>query len=116
MATVTEVPQASGRSPLGLPYSPLLQDSVEIEREWAEKTLEAARAAAADAGIAAETIARHGRPAHEIVSVARERGVRLIVVGSHGYGPIEGVILGSVSRGVVAQAPCPVLVVPAPTI
>jgi nucleotide-binding universal stress UspA family protein len=104
------------RSSLGVPYGPLLPDAVEIEREWAEKTLEAARTAAVEAGIDAEVIARHGRPAHEIVAVARERGVRLIVVGSHGYGPIEGVILGSVSRGVVAHAPCPVLVVPAPTI
>lgn len=36
----------------------------------------------------------------------------LLVLGSRGYGPIERVLLGSVSRAVVNDARCPVLVVP----
>ncbi len=100
------------RSPLGLPYGPLLPEAVEVERAWADETLDRAVEVAAAQGVKAESVSRHGRAAREIVAVARERGVRLIVVGSHGYGPVEGILLGSVSRGVVAHAPCPVLVVP----
>lgn len=36
----------------------------------------------------------------------------LLVLGSRGYGPPGGVLLGSVARRVVAHARCPVLVVP----
>jgi nucleotide-binding universal stress UspA family protein len=36
----------------------------------------------------------------------------LLVVGSRGYGPMLGVLLGSVSRRVTTGADCPVLVVP----
>ncbi|MDU4959391.1 MAG: universal stress protein [Sporomusaceae bacterium] len=39
-------------------------------------------------------------------------GVRMIVMGSRGMGPIAGGILGSVSYGVLQAAPCPVTIVP----
>lgn len=52
-----------------------------------------------------------GDPAAAIVEQA-EQGVDLIVSGSRGYGPIRGVLLGSVSARLVSSAPCPVLVVP----
>lgn len=37
----------------------------------------------------------------------------LLVVGSRGHGPVGRLLLGSTSTSVAAQAPCPVLVVPA---
>jgi nucleotide-binding universal stress UspA family protein len=99
----------------GLPYATLIApEVVEIERDWARDLLAAAVVEAEQAGIPAESSSRHGRAAHEIVAVARERSAQLIVVGSHGFGPIEGLLLGSVSAGVLRHAPCPVLVVPAP--
>ncbi len=102
------------RGDFGLPYEALVApDLVEAERDWARETLAAAAAAAERAGVKAETVSRRGAPAHELVRIARERGVRLIVIGSHGFGPIEGVIFGSVSAGVLHHARCPVLVVPA---
>jgi nucleotide-binding universal stress UspA family protein len=101
------------RGDFGIPYENLVApDVVGIERDWAKQTLADALEKAKSAGVPAETISRHGGPAHEIVAVARERGVRLIVMGSHGFGPIEGVVFGSVSRGVLRHAPCPVVVCP----
>lgn len=38
----------------------------------------------------------------------------LLVVGSHGLGAFEGMVLGSVSLFCVSKAPCPVVVVRSP--
>lgn len=43
-----------------------------------------------------------------------EEGVDLLILGSRGYGPVARVLLGSVSRHVAQEAPCPVWVVPRP--
>jgi nucleotide-binding universal stress UspA family protein len=103
------------RGDFGLPYATLMApDIVDVERDWARDTLAAAVAEAEQAGVQAESVSRHGRPAHEIVAVAREHDARLIVVGSHGFGPVEGLLLGSVSAGVLRHSRCPVLVVPEP--
>jgi nucleotide-binding universal stress UspA family protein len=48
--------------------------------------------------------------AETLLRIARERDAAALVVGSHRHGPI----LGSVSRGVVRDATCPVLVVREP--
>jgi nucleotide-binding universal stress UspA family protein len=52
------------------------------------------------------------RPAHEVVSVARDRGADLIVVGTRGHTAIGGLLLGSVTNRLLHIAPCPVLAVP----
>jgi nucleotide-binding universal stress UspA family protein len=52
-----------------------------------------------------------GTPFVEIVRCARDENVDLIVVGTHGRGPIAHIMLGSVAEKVVRHAPCPVLTV-----
>jgi universal stress protein A len=52
-----------------------------------------------------------GVPAHVIVEEARDSSADLIVVGSHGYGFMKRMLLGSVAGAVVANAPCSVHVV-----
>jgi nucleotide-binding universal stress UspA family protein len=52
-----------------------------------------------------------GQPVHEIVRVARERQVDLILLSTHGHTGLKHVLLGSVAENVVRYAPCPVLVV-----
>ncbi len=44
--------------------------------------------------------------------VQRSQDLDLLVLGSRGYGPLQRVLLGSISRGVVNDARCPVLVIP----
>jgi nucleotide-binding universal stress UspA family protein len=53
-----------------------------------------------------------GRPAARLAAVATEEGAELVVVGSRGRNRLSSTLLGSVSRELVAHAPCPVLVVP----
>jgi nucleotide-binding universal stress UspA family protein len=52
-----------------------------------------------------------GQPVHEIVTLAREAGVDLILLSTHGHTGLKHVLLGSVTENVVRYAPCPVLVV-----
>ena len=50
-------------------------------------------------------------PALTIVNYARETGVDLIVMGTHGRGTMTHLLMGSVAERVVRLAGCPVLVV-----
>jgi nucleotide-binding universal stress UspA family protein len=52
-----------------------------------------------------------GNPFLEIIRYARAHDVDLIVIGSHGRGPIAHMLLGSVAEKVVRKSPCPVLTV-----
>jgi nucleotide-binding universal stress UspA family protein len=51
-----------------------------------------------------------GDPAEVLIAVSEH--LDLLVCGSRGYGPLRAVLLGSVTRRVVADARCPVLVLP----
>jgi len=53
-----------------------------------------------------------GVPHTAITDYAAAVHADLIVVGTHGYGPIRHLLLGSVAERVVRQAPCPVMTVP----
>jgi nucleotide-binding universal stress UspA family protein len=54
----------------------------------------------------------HGRSAQAICDYAREHGVDLIIMGSHGRTGLAHLLLGSVAEKVVKHAPCAVMVVP----
>ncbi|HEY1238779.1 MAG TPA: universal stress protein [Solirubrobacterales bacterium] len=61
-------------------------------------------------GVTTEPVLLHGHPADSLNEVASD--LDLLVLGSRGYGPVKGTMVGSVSARVMAAAPCPVLVVP----
>jgi universal stress protein A len=54
---------------------------------------------------------RTGAPAGEIVEAARELGIDLIIISTHGRKGLTRMFLGSTTETVVRHAPCPVLVV-----
>jgi len=73
------------------------------------------QAAAAAPGLAVTGGVGHGDPAQELL--ARAEGSDLLVVGDRGLGAFLGLLVGSVSERVAAEAACPVVVVrgePAP--
>jgi nucleotide-binding universal stress UspA family protein len=89
--------------------------SPERERE-AKAALDAAHRRLADAASgrarSAECRVVSGTPSDALVAVADETHARAVCVGSRGRGPLRAALLGSTSRSVVRESPCPVLVVP----
>ena len=65
-------------------------------------------------GLAVEEVIAHGEAAAEIVRVAKDRNVDLIVVSSHGRTGLGRILFGSTAEAVVRHASCPVLVVKPP--
>ena len=85
------------------------QPYLEADKRRAEEALAASKDHAARLGFEAETILKEGNPVAEVCRVAAERNVRMIVIGSHGWGAFRGFIHGSVVAGVLRYAPCAVL-------
>jgi len=65
-------------------------------------------------GLRVEEVIGHGDAAAEIVRVADEQEVDLIVISSHGRTGLGRIIFGSTAEAVVRHARCPVLVVKPP--
>ncbi len=63
-------------------------------------------------GVQVVPVLREGSAEDEILAVAEEQGVDLIVVGTHGRRGLTRALLGSVSESVLRDAKVPVLVVP----
>jgi nucleotide-binding universal stress UspA family protein len=87
---------------------PQLRD--EIERE-SNLRLGALLTDAERQALHAETALLAGNPFIEIIRYAKAHDVDLIVMGTHGRGPIAHMLLGSVAEKVVRKSPCPVLTV-----
>ena len=58
-----------------------------------------------------KVIVREGSPTNELIELAREEDVDLIVIATHGYTGIKHMLLGSTAEKIVRNAPCPVLTV-----
>jgi nucleotide-binding universal stress UspA family protein len=83
----------------------------QIEEESKELLRKQSLRVKAAGGTAAGTHLKMGQVALEIVALAEELGVGLIVMGSRGLGGVRRALMGSVSDSVVRHAHCPVLVV-----
>lgn len=77
-------------------------------RTEAREMLEMLAGRATDLKVAREL--REGEPTVQILSVAQDRGVDMIVMGTHGPGRIEQLFMGSTASAVIRRASCPVMV------
>jgi ACR3 family arsenite efflux pump ArsB/nucleotide-binding universal stress UspA family protein len=57
---------------------------------------------------------RVGHPVNEIVAMAHDGDYDLVVLGTHGHGKLENIMIGSVATGVIRQCHKPVLVIRLP--
>jgi nucleotide-binding universal stress UspA family protein len=64
------------------------------------------------AGLNTDVVIRVGQAARQILESAAALPADLIVMGTHGAGGFERLVLGSVTEKVLRQATCPVLTVP----
>ena len=90
----------------GVPWLPTAADRQRVDEEM-HRFLEPAREARVDH----ETEVREGEPWREIVDAAREMEADLVVMGTHGRGGFEHLVLGSVAEKLIRRLPCPVLTV-----
>lgn len=68
-------------------------------------------APAREAGVVTDCQLREGAIAPEILAEARQDSADLLVLGTHGRGGFERLVLGSVAERLLRKAPCPVLTV-----
>lgn len=61
-----------------------------------------------------DVVTTRGSAFLEIIRYAKEHCIDLIVLGTHGRGPIAHMLMGSVAEKIVRKAPCPVLTVRPP--
>ncbi len=90
------------------PYYVPLPAEDELERA-ARETLDRAEALVPE-GVPVSTAFRRGRIAEEILKRVETGEHDLVVIGSRGLGRAGALLLGSVSRAVLAGSPVPVLI------
>jgi nucleotide-binding universal stress UspA family protein len=110
LSVLTEVPGDDAGGFEGSVYSAGEQEAL-WKQELAEAGEELERTAAALTSTAVDKRIEVGDVSGTICKVAADLNVDVIVVGSHGRGALERLLLGSVSDQVVRHAPCPVLVI-----
>ncbi len=94
--------------PMGhLPFS---QEALSRVQWSQEEQLHIARLALEGQGVLAQTRVEYGTPAREIVRVAQEERVDLIVMGAQGQGVVQDLLLGNTAFDVLRLSPVPVLI------
>ena len=113
IVSVTETVTPMEPAPFGVPgdyYSRITKDIKKASENFvadAKKIIEENF----QGNLEIETDVLRGFPKETIVEEAKEWEADLIVVGSHGYGFWERMLLGSVSDAIIHHAPCSVLIV-----
>jgi nucleotide-binding universal stress UspA family protein len=92
----------------------LLPDSEELlgrQRQKAVETLDRIAREDLGEGLNWQTSVVVGVPHQEIVELARQNRADLIVMATHGRGPLGHALIGSTTERVLHRAPCPVMAV-----
>jgi nucleotide-binding universal stress UspA family protein len=88
-----------------------IENHDEVNRVVEQKLDELVQQVREKYGCVARSLSTRGKVAHEIMEIAREEKVDLIVMGTHGASGFEEFFIGSNAHKVVTVAPCPVITV-----
>ncbi|AOW79727.1 universal stress protein UspA [Halodesulfurarchaeum formicicum] len=95
----------------GVPTEGSMEGISEALEQEGETALEMVTEAAAIRDVPVEQVRLEGRPSQQIVAYATDHDGDLIVMGTHGRGGLDRLLLGSVAERVVRSATVPVLTV-----
>ncbi|MGM0447371.1 MAG: universal stress protein [Methanobacteriota archaeon] len=95
----------------GMPMETTWEGVGDLLYDDGEAALETVCELAADRDVNVETAVVEGSPSREIITHAEETGCDLVVMGTHGRGGIDRLLLGSVAEKVVRGSSVPVLTV-----
>jgi len=110
-ATVSALYVINTASYNGLPMETSWEGVTTLLNTDGQHALDTVEAQATDRGIPAETEITEGSPAKEIIQTAEQQDCDLIVMGTHGRGGLDRLLLGSVAEKVVRAARIPVTTV-----
>lgn len=85
-------------------------DAWEESKHEAHRVVDSGAAVCAESGGAVRTTVREGHPVSELIALVAEVGANLLVVGPHGRGRFESILLGSVSQALLHAMPTSVVV------
>ena len=95
--------------------TPIPMEPVPLELDWQKKKAAVSLARLEDFEplhmYPHETVLKQGNPWLEMVGTIEDKGIDLIVLGTHGRGVIGTLVLGSVAEQVLRHAMCPVLTI-----
>lgn len=101
----------TGDSSMAAYHMPKVMDELE---KGARDALKDLMNAAMPPNVKASFNVAHGNPADEIVRLADEAGVDMIIIATHGQAGWRRFLFGSVAEKVIRIAGCPVLTIPEP--
>jgi nucleotide-binding universal stress UspA family protein len=92
-------------------YVSMRNTLVEIKKESVGKMLDEIIGSMECTGVQTAKLIRDGNAQHESVEAAKNGDYDLIVMGHRGLNPIKRLLVGSVAKRVIEDAPCSVLIV-----
>ncbi len=94
------------------PGPQVVRDQVATQLHGEHRQLQALETQLRADGLTVSSLLIQGPIAAKIVAESERLPADLIVIGSHGHGPLQQALSSSISQAVTRSAPCPVVVVP----
>ncbi|MCU4739999.1 universal stress protein [Halobacteria archaeon AArc-m2/3/4] len=110
-ATLRAIYVVNAASYGGLPMETAWDGISDALREEGQAAVDRVEELADERGVHVETAVLEGSPSRVIVGEAQPEKCDLVVMGTHGRGGIDRLLLGSVAERVVRSSPVPVLTV-----
>lgn len=86
-----------------------IQDQDKIQSIASEKLNQLKDTIKKDFNVDATCHIKVGPPSNEISKAAKDLNISIIVMGTHGYSPVEELVIGSTALKVITKAPCPTM-------